>query len=179
MDNNVKDYLNTWIEFIVANRTATKVQSTDHLQFVADVTNAEGNAWFDAIAGLFESLGLTKASTYGALRNRVANTEGKVSQRLYAALLKNIMALPETSPVERALRIFGREQRIEVLVESIRVVRKYRSSLPEPEKITDLNQEMLIRRALGKGIDDLNLKVELLKNSLLQKLVADGLIPDA
>lgn len=155
MLNNVRDYLLTWIPFIIANPTTTRAESVDHLQLVANVTNAEGGDWFNALAVFFESIGVINNPTYNNLRGEVINEGETVSAAMYSAVFQAIRELPETATVGIAVRNFERDRRITEITTDIQQVRDYRDALPAPPAIVDPQEERAVRKALNDGLRDL------------------------
>ena len=160
MLQNIKDYLLTWITFVIANPTTTRAQSVNHLQLVANVTNAEAIAWFDALAVFFESVGVINNRTYSNMRNDVVAEGALVSQALYSALFQAMRELPETAVIGFAIRSFERDRRVVEITTDIQQVRAYRDALPRPSALIDSQQERAIRKALNDGLRDLRTERE-------------------
>jgi len=163
---NVRDYLLTWVAFIIATPTATRAESVDHLQSVAIVSNADGNAWFNAIAILLNSIGVINNPTYSNMRGEVINEGEVVSSALYAALFQAIRELPETAVVGTAIKNFERQRRIGEITTDIQQVREHRDALPNPPAIVDPQEERAIRKALVDGIQTLRAEREQLQGRL-------------
>jgi hypothetical protein len=100
------DAWNAGIDAIIADPTLNRGGFVDAIQTVITIrfNNAAGNAWCDAVATLYQSLGLINNPTYGNLRNKIANDGETVAKALFAAL-GTIASFPETQVAIDALRL--------------------------------------------------------------------------
>lgn len=94
------------IDAVVANNTLNRGGFVDALQTVItdNFSNAEGNAWVDALAAEFNRLGIINNPTYNNLRGNII-ADPVVHRALYDALAVSINALPETNPVLEAAEL--------------------------------------------------------------------------
>ena len=103
-------YEDAWqagIDAVIADNTLNRGGFVDALQTVIDrgLTNAEGNAFVDAVAVEYERLGIINNPTYNNLRGEIIN-EGAVTARAqFDSLAVSINALPEAIPVINAARL--------------------------------------------------------------------------
>ena len=155
MIQNVRDYLLTWVDFVIATPTATRAESVDHLQLVANITNVEGNDWFDALAVLLDSIGSINNPAYASMRNDVINSGDVISKNLFDAVFGKIRELPETSTISFAIKNFERQRRLAEINVDLTQVRAYRDALPAPPAITDPGEERAVRKALTDGVQAL------------------------
>lgn len=167
MLQNVRDYLSTWVDFVIANPAVSRGESVNHLQIVANVTNAEGNDWFNAVAVMLASIGAINNGTYGVMRNDIVNSGDVVSKNLFNAVFQAIRELPETAAVGIAIRNFERQRRIVEITADIQQVRTYRDALPNPPAITDREEERSVRKALVDGIQSLRQEREELRGRVV------------
>lgn len=93
------------IDAVVADNTLNRGGFTDALQTVITdgLSNAEGNAWVDAIAVEFNRLGLINNPTYNNLRGNIINDP--VLHRSLFDSIGTIGFLPETAPVQEAAQL--------------------------------------------------------------------------
>ncbi len=91
------------IDAVVADNTLNRGGFVDAMQLVItdNFSNAEGNAYVDAVAAEFNRLGIINNPTYNNLRNNMI-ADPVVHRNLYDALGATINALPETQPVLQA-----------------------------------------------------------------------------
>lgn len=94
------------IDAVVADNGLNRGGFVDALQTVItdNFSNAEGNAWVDALAAEFNRLGIINNPTYNNLRSNII-ADPVVHRALYDALAVTINALPETNPVLQAAEL--------------------------------------------------------------------------
>ena len=94
------------IDAVVADNGLNRGGFVDALQTVItdNFSNAEGNAWVDALAAEFNRLGIINNPTYNNLRGNII-ADPVVHRALYDALAVTINALPETNPVLQAAEL--------------------------------------------------------------------------
>ena len=94
------------IDAVVADPTINRGAFVDALQTVITdgLSNAEGNAYVDAVAAEFQRLGQINNPTYNNLRNNIAS-DPVTHRALYDALAASLNALPEAVPVLQAARL--------------------------------------------------------------------------
>ena len=88
------------IDAVVADNTLNRGGFVDAMQTVItdNLSNAEGNAYVDAVAAEFNRLGIINNPTYNNLRGNII-ADPAVHTSLYAALAVSLNALPEAQPV--------------------------------------------------------------------------------
>ena len=91
------------IDAVVADNTLNRGGFVDAMQTVITdgLSNAEGNAYVDAVAVQFEALGLINNPTYNNLRGNII-ADPVAHRNLYDALGANLNNLPEAQPVLNA-----------------------------------------------------------------------------
>ena len=99
----VADAYQAGIDAIVADNTLNRGGFVDAMQTVITdgLSNAEGNAYVDAVAAEFNRLGQTNNPTYNNLRSNII-ADPVLHRTLYDALAVTINALPEFTPVFEA-----------------------------------------------------------------------------
>lgn len=92
------------IDAVVADNTLNRGGFVDAMQTVItdNLTNAEGNAYVDAVAAQFNALGQISGATYNNLRNNSIIPDPVLHRSLYDALAGLLNALPEAAPVIEA-----------------------------------------------------------------------------
>ena len=91
------DAWRAWTAAVQAG-TVNQAAATNSLQTFTDgISNAEGNAWFEAVATEYNRLGLINNSTYGSLRGSVNGAEAEANA-LFDALAVAVGILPEEAP---------------------------------------------------------------------------------
>lgn len=156
MIKNINDYLHRWTDFVIANPAASRGESVGNLQLVSNgIRNAEGNAWFDVLAVLLDSIGSINNPTYSSLRNDVVAEGEIISKSLFDTLHVPIRDLPESVVISTGLLDFERRRRLLEINDDIAYNILYRNALPTPPAITTNAEERTIRRALNDGIRDL------------------------
>ena len=94
------------IDAVVADNTLNRGGFVDALQTVITdgLSNAEGNAYVDAVAVEFQRLGIINNPTYNNLRGNIID-DPAVHRALYDALAVSLNALPEALSVLSAARL--------------------------------------------------------------------------
>lgn len=105
---DIADAWQAGIDAVVADNTLNRGGFVDALQTVItdNLSNAEGNAYVDAVAVEFNRLGLINNPTYNNLRGNIIS-DPAVHRSLYDALAVSINALPEAEPVLSAALLTG------------------------------------------------------------------------
>lgn len=96
------------IDAVIADNTLNRAGFSDAIQTIltARFSNADSNAWVDAIAAEYNRLGLINNPTYGNLRGSIINaTDANEAEALFIALGSTIGALPETAPAVASGRL--------------------------------------------------------------------------
>jgi len=108
---------NAGIDAVIADNTLNRGGFVDAMQTVitSGLSNAEGNAFVDAIAVVYESLGIINNPTYNNLRGEIIAEGAPVSKDLFDALAVRINAMPEAVPVIQAAQLLDlRDERDQV-----------------------------------------------------------------
>lgn len=94
------------IDAVVADNTLNRAGFVDALQTVITdgLSNAEGNAYVDAVAAEFNRLGQINNPTYNNLRGNII-ADPVTHRALYDALAVSLNALPEALPVISAAQL--------------------------------------------------------------------------
>lgn len=102
----VADAWQAGIDAVVADNTLNRGGFVDAMQTVitSNLSNAEGNAYVDAVAAEFERLGIINNPTYSNLRSNIIS-DPVVHRNLYDALAVTINALTEAEPVIQAAEL--------------------------------------------------------------------------
>ncbi len=96
------------IDAVIVDNTLNRGGFTTAVRTVltARFTQAEGNAWVDAIAAEYNRLGLINNPTYNNLRGSIINaTDADEAEALFSALAVSIGALPETAPASESAQL--------------------------------------------------------------------------
>ena len=104
---NVRDAWEAGVDAIIADPTINRGAFVDAMQTIITqgLSNAEGNAYVDAVAAVYESIGLINNATFNNLRNEI-NTEGKpTSMAAFDALEPAINLDAAALPVNNAARL--------------------------------------------------------------------------
>ena len=102
----IADAYQAGIDAVVADNTLNRGGFVDALQSVitSQLSNAEGNAYIDAVAAEFARLGIINNPTYNNLRGNII-ADAALHRSLYDALAVTLNALPEAAPVIEAARV--------------------------------------------------------------------------
>ena len=102
----IGDAYQAGIDAVVADNTLNRGGFVDAMQTVitSNLSNAEGNAYVDAVAAEFNRLGLINNPTYNNLRNNMI-ADPVLHRGLYDALATTLNALPEATPVLEAAQL--------------------------------------------------------------------------
>ena len=111
---NVRDAWEAGVDAVIADPTINRAAFVDAMQTVITqgLSNAEGNAYVDAMAAVYERVGLINNATYNNLRNEI-NSEGKAtSMEAFDALEPALNLDAAAAPVNNAARLMElREER--------------------------------------------------------------------
>lgn len=145
----IKVFLLEWVDAVVANNGLSQNASVTLLQQSANVTDAEGAAFFDAVADYFGQLGLTNGN-YGQLRN-FARDNGDAAKKLFNSIVPALRELPAVPPIGKAIRQaeFTRER--DEINEDIAAVKIFRDAFTS----ADRTEQRAVKRALKVGLDAL------------------------
>lgn len=102
------------VDAVIADPTINRGAFVDAMQTVitAGLSNAEGNAWVDAVATFYQGLGIIGNNNFNNLRNQIESSGKDASMALFVQLERGITGLDETEPVQTAgLLVDLREQR--------------------------------------------------------------------
>jgi hypothetical protein len=110
----VADAFEAGIDAVLADNTLNRAGFVDAMQTVitTGLSNAEGNAFVDAVAVQYESIGLINNPTYNNLRGEIINEGKDTALKAYNDQAVAINALPEFEPVNNAAQLMDlREDR--------------------------------------------------------------------
>jgi hypothetical protein len=95
------------VDAVIADNTISRGEFVDAVQTVitAGLSNAEGNAWVDAVAVEYNRLGQHNNPTYNSHRGFIISAGKTVAMALFAGLDRNISGLPESLPVVNAAQL--------------------------------------------------------------------------
>ena len=95
------------VDAVIADNTLNRSGFVDALQtvLVNNFSNAEGNAYVDALAVLYQSLNQINNPTYNNLRGDIIDDGAAVAKAKYEALAVAINALPEAVPGNTAAEL--------------------------------------------------------------------------
>ena len=100
----IADAFEAGIDAVIADNTLNRGGFVDAMQTVITpgLSNAEGNAFVDAVAAFYEANGIINNATYNNLRGEIINEGDTVAKLLFNNLAVGINALPEAAPVIQA-----------------------------------------------------------------------------
>lgn len=107
MTTTIAEVYEAGVDAVIADNTLNRAGFVDALQTVitTGLSNAEGNAYVDAIAVQYEAIGLINNATYNNLRGEII-AEGKtVAMAAFEGLAVVLNAMPEAEPVIQALEL--------------------------------------------------------------------------
>ena len=89
------------VDAVIADNTLNRQGFVDAIQTVITqgVSNAEGNAFCDALATLYQSLNQMNNATYNNLRGDIISDSADIAKAKFVALANSINQLPETEPL--------------------------------------------------------------------------------
>ncbi len=105
---DINEAFRAGIDAIVADNALTGNAFNDALRTVLtdNFSNTEAGDWRDAIAAVYESVGLINNATYNNLRGSIINAaSADEAEALFVALGASISQLPETAPAVAAARL--------------------------------------------------------------------------
>lgn len=101
--NTIQTAFEEWTRQVQLPGNISQDQATDIVQIYGPtLEDADGDAWWVAIATYYESLGIIAQPTYVQLRNYANNNEAGAND-LFQGLVSAINFLPETVPVNDAI----------------------------------------------------------------------------
>lgn len=97
----VRDAWEAGVQAVIADNTLNRGGFVDALQTVITqgLSNAEGNAYVDAVAVEFNRLGIINNPTYNNLRGEIINEGETTAMAQFDALAIALNGLPEAEPV--------------------------------------------------------------------------------
>ena len=89
------------VDAVIADNTLNRAGFVDALQTVLTqgVSNAEGNAFVDALATLYNTLNQINNPTYNNLRGDIVDDGADVAKQKFAAFASSINQIPEVEPL--------------------------------------------------------------------------------
>lgn len=157
------------IDAVVADNTLNRAGFVNALQTVIHTgfSNAEGNAWVDAVAVELDRLGILNNPTYNNMRGHI-DADPVVHRAVFDAV-STLGALPEIRPAEDAAELISlREERdnVDAAIDRLDVL-----IAAEPAGAT----RKLVRDVLRQGKDQLRAHKQELRQRI-QQIIGD---PDA
>lgn len=151
------------VDAVIADNTLNRGGFVDAMQtvLVSNFSNAEGNAFVDALAVLYNSLNQTNNPTYNNLRGDIIDDGDVVAKAKYEALAVAINALPEAVPGNRAAQLVDlRDERdnIQAALDRVDVL-----IAAEPNGVVG---RLVKREVLRKGKDNLRGLREAVRQSI-------------
>lgn len=117
--------------------------TTDELQLNAPaITDAEGDAFFVAVAQVYQNLGIISQNTYIALRSEINQVGENASNALFDVIVDKVISLTEARPVLISLLTKSLEDRRDQIPTEITTV----------ETDRDLRTDQVLINALNAGI---------------------------
>lgn len=103
----VSDAWAAGVDAVIADNSLNRGGFVDAIQTVITqgVSNAEGNAFVDAVAVEFNRLGFINNPTYNNLRSAIINAGADTAKAQFAALAAVFNALPEVQPLLTAANL--------------------------------------------------------------------------
>lgn len=100
----VADAYNAGVDAVIADNTLNRGGFVDAIQTVITqgVSNAEGNAFVDALAAEFANLNFINNPTYNNLRSLIIDSGADTAKAQFVALANTINQLPESLPLMQA-----------------------------------------------------------------------------
>ena len=97
----VADAYNAAVDAVIADPNLNRAGFVDAMQGVITrgLSNAEGNAFVDAMATLYQSLNQINNNTYAQLRGDIVDDGADVAKEKFIAFATAINTLPETGPL--------------------------------------------------------------------------------
>lgn len=97
------EYLDTLVDFLVANPVAPRTEAVDHLQLVASISNAQGNDFMTRLGVYYFDSGLIPNGNYTQFRDYIAPAPAASSKFLLQGLAAEIVKLPEAAVVNNGI----------------------------------------------------------------------------
>jgi len=120
--------------------------------FGPDMRGSEARQWLDAMAVLYESLGIINNATWGNFRNEIVNEGLAVATNLFDNLIAGIQALPETIPVQAGITREDQRQQLAEVTTSLNTFAGFQVGATE---------QVLGALQLGiNGLEDLKFQLE-------------------
>ena len=103
----VADAFDAGVDAVIADNSLNRGGFVDAMQTVitSGLSNAEGNAFMDALAGEYHSIGFLNNPQYNNLRNFIVNAGADNAKAQFRALAAAINALDESLPLIQAANL--------------------------------------------------------------------------
>jgi hypothetical protein len=103
----IRDGYEAGVDAVIADNTISRGEFVDAVQTVitSGLSNAEGNAWVDALAVEYNRLGQHNNPTYNSHRGFIISSGKTLAMDLFDAFNRNITGLPESVPVVDAAQL--------------------------------------------------------------------------
>ena len=160
MNNLLIEFIEGFVDFIIANPTANRGAAIDHLQTETNgVNNTEGGAWIDAMSAYTNSLGWNTSATYNNLRNKIVSAGDVTAKAFFGTIVVPMVNNPtfNTNPVvpdvTRAIRVFDLERKRQRIRDKIAFLRTARDALPTATTPSNNLEENALRGAYQDGLE--------------------------
>jgi hypothetical protein len=104
------DAFEAMADAVILDNALTRSEAGDVIEaFGPTMPGAAARNWIDAIAVLYESLGIINNATWASLRGEIINEGVVKTMALFNAMASGINALPESQPVNAAIALQSNE----------------------------------------------------------------------
>ncbi|MGI9486273.1 MAG: hypothetical protein ACR2RF_10430 [Geminicoccaceae bacterium] len=156
----------SWEDFVQrANQAPPPDQgtATDQLQILApDMTDAEGDALLNAVAVIYNNLGINSQDTYIALRNEINQAGETASMGVFDVIVGPISQLAESTPWQMSLSKKSMEDEVTTTIDAdITTIETEKAAQTDPVIIGALDEgvaaksrrkEELTARLANRGV---------------------------
>jgi hypothetical protein len=108
------------------------------------MSGSQSRQWLDAVATLYESLGIINNPTYSSLRNEVVNEGQTVSEALFNSMSAGVAALAETVPVNAAITQQGWVDQLATIDSNVLVMENYKTGSEQLNTALDVGISALM-----------------------------------
>lgn len=136
-DDTLGNYLATYVTFALANIGHNRAAAIAHLQALSNrITSAEIGAWFDALAVAFNAVGWCGAAAFTSMRSKIESSGATVANSFIASQRDEIAALPSSTLVLYALRVYEQATARDDATADIALAQTWRDTPPDPAVLT-------------------------------------------
>lgn len=158
---NINDAFAEWNRQVQLPGNISLDEATDILQtFGPTLTDADGNAFWDALAVEFDRLNIITPGTYVGLRNWANNNED-AANNAFVALGTSVQSLPETLPVNDAIRLQENTDELGDVPAAQAILEGFKTGGTS-------KTDQLVDQALQIGIDSLDGRAEQLGDEIIR-----------